>query len=259
MRSVHVNFGSCRFLLCSTSAKCFWRNRSESLSVVCAADIERLTRTKNASCIGFIDGTFRPDARPKEGQQSCYNWHYRGHGFKFLSMSCPDGLTQFYFGPVQGRRHNSFVLSLSDLDNKLTALNNHHYADQGLGQDNLKEGPWEAKSKVNAWGTIAMQLNLQGYAQGYLKGARALERWFNSLMSIDLQQFLGTWKRSGEGDGGPPPDEPEDIAKVFTSLKGRVDAGKKSTQGVKNKEAAEFNRSRGDRREREVGGLVPGI
>jgi len=94
-----------------------------------ARQIQRLTRTGNASCIGFIDGTFRPHARPKEGQQLCYNGHYRGHGLKFLSVSCPDGLTPFYFGPVQGRRHDSFVLSLSDLENHLTALNNHHDAE----------------------------------------------------------------------------------------------------------------------------------
>ena len=47
-------------------------------------------------------------------------------------------------------------------------------------------------TRIAEWGTVAMQLNLQEYAQGYSIGARALERWFSSLMSIDLQQFLGT-------------------------------------------------------------------
>jgi hypothetical protein len=91
-----------------------------------AQQIQLLTRTGNDTCIGFIDGTFRHHARPHEGQQLCYNGHYRGHGVKYISVSCPDGITPFYFGPVQGRRHDSYVLSLSDLEDKLTALNDHH-------------------------------------------------------------------------------------------------------------------------------------
>jgi len=102
--------------------------------------------------------------------------------------------------------------------------------------DSLDEPPWEARSKLSAWGTVAMQVNLQDYAQGYSIGARALERWFNSLMSIELQQFLGTWRRSGEGDGGPPPDVPEELSELFTSLKGKVEAGKKSKAGDKKEE-----------------------
>jgi hypothetical protein len=32
---------------------------------------------------GFVDGTFRKCARPKDRQDTLYNGHYGGHGFKY--------------------------------------------------------------------------------------------------------------------------------------------------------------------------------
>jgi len=41
----------------------------------------------------------------------------------------PDGLTSFYFGPEAGRRHDSYVLARSDLEEKLRALCEQHGRD----------------------------------------------------------------------------------------------------------------------------------
>ena len=88
--------------------------------------------------------------------------------------------------------------------------------------DNEDEGPWESKNKADAWSAFAIKVNLQEWASGYNISARAIEKWFNALIRIDEQVFLGTFRRSGEGDGGPPPEVPEGLSEVFTSLKGKV-------------------------------------
>jgi len=87
-----------------------------------AQAIKEKTGTNNDRCIGFLDGTFRPHARPGEDQEVCYNGHYRGHGFKFLSAVSPDGLHSFYYGPVEGRRHDMYLLNCGGLDLHLDNL-----------------------------------------------------------------------------------------------------------------------------------------
>jgi hypothetical protein len=65
------------------------------------------------NCIGFIDGTVRPLCRPTHFQRICYNGHKRVHAIKFQSIVTPDGMMANLFGPVEGRRHDSFLLTLS--------------------------------------------------------------------------------------------------------------------------------------------------
>jgi hypothetical protein len=65
------------------------------------------------NCIGFIDGTVRQLCRPTWFQRTCYNGHKRVHAIKFQSIVTPDGLIANLFGPVEGRRHDSFLLRLS--------------------------------------------------------------------------------------------------------------------------------------------------
>ena len=48
-----------------------------------------------------------------------YSGHKRCHGIKFQSVVTPDGLYPSMYGPVSGKRHDSFLLSSSYFLNKL--------------------------------------------------------------------------------------------------------------------------------------------
>jgi len=67
------------------------------------------------NCWGFIDDTFRPIARPSVNQRMMYNGHKRVHGFKFQSISTLCGLIASFFDPIEGSRHDSFILAQSEL------------------------------------------------------------------------------------------------------------------------------------------------
>ena len=71
---------------------------------------------------GFIDGTVRPICRPVEGQRSCYNGHKRVHALKYQSIVCPNGLIANMYGPVEGRRHDSGLLRISQVANNLQQI-----------------------------------------------------------------------------------------------------------------------------------------
>ena len=71
------------------------------------------------NCWGFIDGTVRDCCRPGEFQKVMYNGHHRVHGLKFQSVTCPNGLIANFFGPVEGKRHDSSLLAESQLLQKL--------------------------------------------------------------------------------------------------------------------------------------------
>ena len=70
---------------------------------------------------GFIDGTVRPICRPTVGQRLVYNGHKRIHALKFQSVSTPDGIIAHLYGPVEGRRHDAFLLADSGLLPQLEA------------------------------------------------------------------------------------------------------------------------------------------
>nr|XP_054763769.1 uncharacterized protein LOC129270405 [Lytechinus pictus] len=71
------------------------------------------------NCWGFVDGTVRPVCRPKENQRVMYNGHKRLHAMKFQSIVAANGLIANLFGPVEGRRHDCFMLRESGLLNEL--------------------------------------------------------------------------------------------------------------------------------------------
>jgi DDE superfamily endonuclease len=71
---------------------------------------------------GFIDGTLRKTCRPSYFQKLLYSGHKRCHGIKFQSIVTPDGLFACMYGPITGNRHDSFMLSKSQLLNKLRAF-----------------------------------------------------------------------------------------------------------------------------------------
>lgn len=71
------------------------------------------------NCWGFIDGTLRHVARPDWNQSIVYNGWKRFHALKFHSLVTPDGIISHVFGPVEGRRHDETLLSLSGLEELL--------------------------------------------------------------------------------------------------------------------------------------------
>jgi nuclease HARBI1 len=71
---------------------------------------------------GFIDGTLRKICRPTYHQRILYSGHKRTHGIKFQSVIAPDGLIVDLFGPIEGSRHDSYMLGQSNLLQKLRHL-----------------------------------------------------------------------------------------------------------------------------------------
>lgn len=71
---------------------------------------------------GFIDGTLRKICRPTYHQRLLYSGHKRTHGIKFQSVIAPDGLIVDLFGPIEGSRHDSYMLGQSNLLQKLRDL-----------------------------------------------------------------------------------------------------------------------------------------
>ncbi|XP_064643071.1 uncharacterized protein LOC135497238 [Lineus longissimus] len=67
------------------------------------------------NCWGFIDGTPRQICRPKYNQKVCFSGHKRYHCIQFQSVVAPNGLIVNLFGPVEGRRHDSAMLRMSNL------------------------------------------------------------------------------------------------------------------------------------------------
>lgn len=75
-------------------------------------DILGMAEPDKSRCWGFIDGTFRPIARPTRYQRSAYNGHYGRHGLKYQGIQRPDGIMHL-FGPMAGRRHDAHMLRIS--------------------------------------------------------------------------------------------------------------------------------------------------
>ncbi|CAH3163303.1 unnamed protein product, partial [Porites lobata] len=66
-------------------------------------------------CWGFIDGTAQQIARPLRNQQIMFSGHKRIHCIKFQSVMAPNGLIAHLYGPLEGKRHDAFMLGVSGL------------------------------------------------------------------------------------------------------------------------------------------------
>ncbi|XP_033121176.1 uncharacterized protein LOC117120273 [Anneissia japonica] len=74
------------------------------------------------NCRGFIDGTVRAVCRPQENQQVLFNGHKRLHSIKFQSLVAANGMIANMYGPIEGRRHDSFMLRESGLLDQLEQM-----------------------------------------------------------------------------------------------------------------------------------------
>jgi hypothetical protein len=72
-------------------------------------------------CVGFIDGTLRRMARPKEMQRSVYNGHKKYHGIKFQNVTFADGMIVDQHGPYAGRRSDPYMMGASGICARLNA------------------------------------------------------------------------------------------------------------------------------------------
>ncbi|KAH9119074.1 hypothetical protein LEN26_011803 [Aphanomyces euteiches] len=72
-------------------------------------------------CMGFVDGTVRPIARPTLFQRQAYNGHKRVHALKFQSIVMTNRLIVSLNGPIEGRRHDVALLRESKLGEKMLA------------------------------------------------------------------------------------------------------------------------------------------
>ena len=79
--------------------------------------------TDKGACLdnvwGFLDGTQLKICRPGDGQESVYNGHKRQHSLKFQSLMLPCGIIAHFFGPIEGRRHDSAMYFQSGLDEQI--------------------------------------------------------------------------------------------------------------------------------------------
>jgi hypothetical protein len=65
------------------------------------------------NCVGFVDGTFWPVARPSLYEWRLYNGKYRCHGIKFQNVVGPNGMVMDHCGPYLGSEHDSSMLGYS--------------------------------------------------------------------------------------------------------------------------------------------------
>lgn len=88
------------------------------LSPHCMEQFSQAVSSKGAAitnCWGFVDGTVRPTCRPSQNQRVMYNGHKRLHALKFQSVVAANGLIAHLYGPVEGRRHDCYLLKQSGL------------------------------------------------------------------------------------------------------------------------------------------------
>ena len=71
------------------------------------------------NCWGFVDGTVRPICRPNENQRVVYNGNKRVHALKYQNVTAVNGMIANLFGPIEGRRHDSYMLRESGLLHEL--------------------------------------------------------------------------------------------------------------------------------------------
>ena len=74
--------------------------------------------------IGFIDGKLQVICKPGRYQHVLYSGHKRVHGLKTQGIVFPNGIQPYPFGPVNGNRHDSFMLTASNILNILSGCSN---------------------------------------------------------------------------------------------------------------------------------------
>ena len=153
----------------------YWRNTGGVLGEYCNAIYNKGAPLRN--CFGFVDGTVRPICRPGTSQRVVYNGHKKVHALKFQSIVLPNGLIGNMYGPIEGRRHDCFMLRMSGILPKL-----QQYAFNANGDP------------LCIYGDPAYPLRI--HLQAPFKNARLqpLEQQFNTSMSkvrVSVEWLVG--------------------------------------------------------------------
>ena len=95
-----------------------------------------LAKTRFNRCgpkvFGFIDGTSRACSMPGYFQGEFFSGHKRCHCMQFLSLTAPDGMILYTFGPTTGRHQDNFLVNSSGLGEEMLP----HLSDLlGCGRD----------------------------------------------------------------------------------------------------------------------------
>ena len=80
---------------------------------------------EDSDIFAFLDGTLRRICRQHGNddiQRENYNGHHRAHVLAFQSVILPNGMIGGMYGPVPGRRHDSYLLQKSQLNDRLFGL-----------------------------------------------------------------------------------------------------------------------------------------
>ena len=64
----------------------------------------------NLNIFGFVDSTSRPICRPGYWQRRYYSGHKRNHVLQFLSVTAPDGMILYTYGPTDKVHNNNWLL-----------------------------------------------------------------------------------------------------------------------------------------------------
>ena len=67
------------------------------------------------SIFGFIDCTIQHICRPTWWQQQAYNGHKKFHALKFQAIMLPNSIIGHLFGPMEGQRNDTYLLSESGI------------------------------------------------------------------------------------------------------------------------------------------------
>ena len=67
------------------------------------------------NCVGYLDGSNQYVSKPHLNQGVLYNGHKRKHCVKWQGLMLPNGIMPMPFGPIHGRRHDSYMLDQSRL------------------------------------------------------------------------------------------------------------------------------------------------
>ena len=74
---------------------------------------------------GFVDGTSRPICRPGYFQNSYYSGHKRHHVLQFLSVTGPDGMILYTYGPTEKVHNDNWFINACEMSTELLPALHH--------------------------------------------------------------------------------------------------------------------------------------
>ena len=125
-------------------------------------------------------------------QRACYSGHKRHHGLKFQSVVLPDGMVAQMFGPVEGRRHDVFLLNKSRLDQRMALLppTAYVYGDQAYPVRPWLLSPFKGPNKPirqRAWNR-----NMRTVRISVEHGFKIITTLWSHLKYVPAQKVFGT-------------------------------------------------------------------